>query len=124
MMVDDVTVEVEGWYLKFINLGKLLYSKIGFTKGEVIDYYIRVVFVLLFYFVDWLLIVKCYLNGVDVQFFFEKNASWGMPSWVRTETVVVLGFIKNWEMIDFVVVDILFMLVRFVNLVAVELHVL
>jgi bifunctional non-homologous end joining protein LigD len=35
-------VEVEGQRLALSNLDKVLYPGSGFTKGEVIDYYIRV----------------------------------------------------------------------------------
>ena len=53
---------------------KVLYPETGFTKGEVIDYYTRIAPVLLPHLADRPLTVKRYPNGVDEQFFFEKNA--------------------------------------------------
>ena len=38
---------VEGKKLAVSNLDKVLYPKVGFTKGQVIDYYIRIAPVLL-----------------------------------------------------------------------------
>ena len=35
-------VEIEGRQLKLSNLDKVLYPETGFTKGEVIDYYVRI----------------------------------------------------------------------------------
>ena len=36
-----VAVEIDGRELVLSNLEKILYPKAGFTKGEVIDYYLR-----------------------------------------------------------------------------------
>jgi bifunctional non-homologous end joining protein LigD len=118
-----VTVEVEGRHLTLSNLEKVLYPATGFTKGEVIDYYTRVAPVLLPHLADRPLTVKRYPNGVDGQFFFEKNASRGTPSWVRTVTLPVPGSTKNRETIDYVVVEELATLVWLANLAALELHV-
>jgi bifunctional non-homologous end joining protein LigD len=38
----DQTFEIEGRRLKLSNLDKPMYAVAGFTKGQVIDYYIRV----------------------------------------------------------------------------------
>ena len=101
----------------------MLYPEAGFTKGEVIDYYTRIAPVLLPHLADRPLTVKRYPNGVDAQFFFEKNASKGTPDWVRTVTLPVPGSTKNRETIDFVVVEELADLVWLANLAALELHV-
>ena len=37
-----MAVEIEGRELKLSNLDKVLYPEAGFTKGDVIDYYLRV----------------------------------------------------------------------------------
>jgi bifunctional non-homologous end joining protein LigD len=120
---EKVDVEVDGRRLRLTNLSKVLYPSSGFTKGEVIDYYTRVSAVLLPHLADRPLTVKRYPNGVDAQFFFEKNASRGTPDWVRTVTVPVPGSTKARETIDFVVVEDLPSLVRMANLAALELHV-
>jgi bifunctional non-homologous end joining protein LigD len=121
-MPERVTVDVEGRQLTLSNLDKVLYPETGFTKGEVIDYYTRIAPVLLPYLADRPLTIKRYPNGVDGQFFFEKNAARGTPSWVRTVNLPAPGSTKNRETIDSVVVDDLPTLVRLANLAALELH--
>jgi len=122
-MAERVTVEVGGRQLTLSNLDKVLYPSVGFTKGEVIDYYTRIAPVLLPYLADRPLTVKRYPNGVDGAFFFEKNATRGTPSWVRTVTLPVPGSTKNRDTIDYVVVEELATLVWLANLAALELHV-
>ncbi len=46
-MNDRVRVQVAGRELELSNLDKVLYPATGFTKGEVIDYYVRMADVLL-----------------------------------------------------------------------------
>jgi bifunctional non-homologous end joining protein LigD len=118
-----VLVEVDGHRLTLSNLGKVLYPEAGFTKGEVIDYYTRIAPVLLPHLADRPLTVKRYPNGVDQQFFFEKNAPRGTPSWVRTLTLPAPGSTKNRDTIDYLVVEQLPTLVWLANLAALELHV-
>jgi bifunctional non-homologous end joining protein LigD len=101
----------------------VLYPSTGFTKGEVIDYYTRIAPVLLPHLADRPLTIKRYPNGVEGSFFFEKNATRGTPSWVRTVTLPVPGSTKNRETIDYVVVEELATLVWLANLAALELHV-
>lgn len=38
----DSTIEVQGKQLKLSNLDKVLYPATGFTKQQVIDYYVRI----------------------------------------------------------------------------------
>jgi bifunctional non-homologous end joining protein LigD len=118
-----VAVDVDGRHLTLSNLAKVLYPDAGFAKGEVIDYYSRIAPVLLPHLADRPLTVKRYPNGVEGNFFFEKNAPKGTPSWVRTVTLPVPGSTMNRETIDFVVVEELATLVWLANLAALELHV-
>ena len=41
-MPEKAELVVEGKKLSVSNLNKVLYPKVGFTKGQVIDYYIRI----------------------------------------------------------------------------------
>ena len=76
-------VSIEGRRLSLSNLEKVLYPKTGFTKAQVIDYYMRIAPVVLPHLRDRPLTLKRYPNGVDKPFFFEKNAARGTPDWVR-----------------------------------------
>ncbi|MFG1704048.1 non-homologous end-joining DNA ligase [Nonomuraea sp. M3C6] len=118
-----VPVKVEGRELTLSNLDKVLYPDYGFTKAEVIDYYSRIAPVLLPHLRGRPLTVKRYPNGVDAQFFFEKNAPEHTPGWVRRVNLPVPGSTKDRQSIDFAVIDDLPTLVYYANLAALELHV-
>ena len=77
-------VEVEGRTLSLSNLDKVFYPETGFTKGQVIEYYTRVAPVLLPHLRDRHLTLKRYPNGVDGDFFYEKQCPRHRPDWVRT----------------------------------------
>ncbi|MGH2712823.1 MAG: non-homologous end-joining DNA ligase [Thermoleophilaceae bacterium] len=108
-----VEVAVEGRTLSLSNLGKVMYPAVGFTKGEVIDYYTRIAHYLLPHLRDRPLTLKRYPNGVDGQFFYEKRCPSHAPEWVRKEKV---------GKIEYCVCDNLPTLVWLANLADLELH--
>ncbi len=69
----DSTIEVQGKQLKLSNLEKVLYPATGFTKQQVIDYYVRIAPAMLPHLEGRALTRKRYPNGVDAEFFYEKN---------------------------------------------------
>ena len=83
----SVEVVIEGRTLKLTNLEKVLYPEVGFTKGQVIDYYTRIAPAILPHTRDHPLTLKRYPNGVDGEFFYEKNCPKHRPPWVQTATV-------------------------------------
>ena len=70
---------VEGRTLAVSNLDKVLYPKDGFTKGELINYYIQIAPVLLPHLKDRPLTMKRYPDGVEGEFFYEKNCPIASP---------------------------------------------
>lgn len=118
-----IPVRVDGRELLLSNLDKVLYPAAGFTKGEVIDYYTRIAPTLLPHLAGRPLTVKRYPNGVDGNSFFEKNASRGRPSWVRTVRLPAPGSTKNRDEIDYLVIEELAAVVWLANLAALELHI-
>ena len=122
MVGERIAVQIEGRDLEVSNLDKVMYPEVGFTKGEVIDYYTRIAPVLLPHLRGRALTRIRFPNGVEGMHFFEKNAPGGTPSWVRLETLPVPGSTKSRETIDFVVVDELATLVWVANLASLELH--
>ncbi len=121
-MTGRILVRVDGRELELSNLDKVLYPQVGFTKGEVIDYYTRVGPVLLPHLRDRALTRIRYPNGVAAAGFFEKNAPAGTPDWVRLERLPVPGSTTHRQTLDYVVVDDLPTLVWLANLAALELH--
>ncbi len=118
-MPETAELVVEGKKLSVSNLDKVLYPKVGFTKGQVIDYYIRIAPVLLPHLEDRPLTMKRYPNGVDAEFFYEKNCPAHRPKWVKTAKVWSEG---NNRMMDYCLAQDLPTLVWAANLADLELH--
>lgn len=118
-MPNKAELVVEGKKLSVSNLDKVLYPKVGFTKGQVIDYYIRIAPVLLPHLEDRPLTMKRYPNGVDKEFFYEKNCPSHRPKWVKTAKVWSEG---NNRMMDYCLAQDLPTLVWAANLADLELH--
>ena len=77
LRIDDRDVAVT-------NLDKVLYPETGFTKAQVIDYYIRVSEYLLPHFKDRPVTLKRYPSGIHGQFFYEKDEPAFAPDWIQT----------------------------------------
>jgi bifunctional non-homologous end joining protein LigD len=112
-------LKVGGRTLAVSNLGKIFYPKAGFTKGQVIDYYVRVSKWLLPHLKDRPLTLKRYPNGVEGQFFYEKRCPTYRPKWLKTATIWSEG---NNDNIDFCLANDLPSLVWAANLGDLELH--
>jgi bifunctional non-homologous end joining protein LigD len=100
--------------LRLVNLEKVLYPQVGFTKAQVIDYYAGIAKVLLPHLRDRPLTLKRYPNGVDQPYFYEKRCPEHRPPWIRTADA---------DGIRFCVVNDLPSLVWVANLADLELHV-
>jgi bifunctional non-homologous end joining protein LigD len=108
-----VEVEVEGRRLSLSNLDKVMYPAVGFTKGQLIDYYTRIAAVLLPHLRDRPLTLKRYPNGVEGSHFYEKRRPSHAPEWVRSATAFD---------IEYVVCDDVPTIVWLANLADLELH--
>jgi bifunctional non-homologous end joining protein LigD len=115
----DSTVEVQGKQLKLSNLEKVLYPATGFTKQQVIDYYVRIAPAMVPHLAGRPLTRKRYPNGVDEEFFYEKNAPQHRPDWVKTAPIWSEG---NRRTVHYILADDLPTLVWLANLAAIELH--
>src|SRR5690242_12839121 len=71
LMSKKTELQVDGKTLVVSNLDKVLYPDTGFTKADVIDYYIRIAPVLLPYLKNRPIMLKRYPDGVDGFFFYE-----------------------------------------------------
>jgi bifunctional non-homologous end joining protein LigD len=112
LVVEDRNIQVS-------NLDKVLYPSVGFTKGQVIDYYIRIAPVLLPHSRDRPLTMKRYPDGVDGEFFYEKNCPSHRPKWVQTAKVWSEG---NQRTMNYCLANDLPTLVWAANLADLELH--
>jgi bifunctional non-homologous end joining protein LigD len=118
-MSNKAELVVEHRKLQVSNLDKVLYPKVGFTKGQVIDYYIRIAPVLLPHLKDRPLTMKRYPDGVEGEFFYEKNCPSHRPKWVKTAKVWSEG---NNRIMNYCLANDLPTLVWAANLADLELH--
>ena len=116
----DITTRVGDRTLTLTNLDKVLYPRVGFTKAEVIDYYLRIAPIMLPHIRDRVMTRLRFPDGVgaDRFSFYEKNAPMGTPDWVRRVTVSTSD-----GLIDYVVADDEPAIVWLANLAALEMHV-
>jgi bifunctional non-homologous end joining protein LigD len=116
----DLVTRVGERSLTLTNLDKVLFPSVGFTKAEVIDYYLRIAPVMLPHISDRAMTRLRFPDGVgpDRSPFYEKNAPMGTPEWVRRVKVNTSDGI-----IDYVVADDEAAIVWLANLAALEMHV-
>jgi bifunctional non-homologous end joining protein LigD len=117
------TVEVDGKQLNLSNLDKVLYPDSGFTKAEVLDYYLRIAPVLLPHICDRPLTMRRFPDGVAGESFYEKHLPRGTPEWVRRCRLPASPNTRNPAGVEFAVIDDRPSLAWAANLASLELHV-
>ena len=118
-MSKKVEIEVAGKKVMVSNLDKVLYPAAGFTKQQVIDYYVRIAPVLLPHLKNRPITLKRYPDGVDGFFFYEKQCPSHRPDWVKTTEVPSQ---REEGKIDYCLMNDLPALVWAANLADLELH--
>jgi bifunctional non-homologous end joining protein LigD len=113
-----VAVEIGGHPLSLSNLDKVLYPAAGFTKAEVIDYYVRVAPVMLTHIAGRGVTLKRFPDGVEHEGFFEKRCPKHRPEWVG----VASGPGDRGGAIDYCCLDEVAALAWAANMAALEIH--
>ncbi len=116
-MTKKAQLNVKGTKVDVSNLDKVFYPKTGFTKGDVIDYYMRIAPQLLPHLKNRPFSLKRYPDGVEGFFFYEKQCPSPHPTWVKTAKVA-----KSGGVIDYCMINNLPSLVWAANLADLELH--
>lgn len=116
-MVETV-VEFEGERLRVRNLDKVLYPATGFTKAEVIDYYVRVAPAMLPHVAGRGVTLRRYPDGVEGGSFFEKRCPTHRPDFVHT----VLGPGDRNGGIDYCCIDSVPAIAWVANMAGLEIH--
>ena len=118
MPVSEKTyISIEGRELQLSNLDKVFYPGSGFTKGDVIKYYIAIAPALLVHLKDRPVTLKRYPDGVESKFFYQKECPEHRPSWLETIPVS-----SDKRKINYCSLDDLPSLIWAANLAALELH--
>lgn len=75
-------LNVEGQEIRLTNLDRVLWPREGLTKGQLVDYYIRISPQLLKYVMDRPITMVPYPRGIAGPFFYQKNLPPHRPSWL------------------------------------------
>jgi bifunctional non-homologous end joining protein LigD len=110
---------IGGRELAVSNLDKVLFPEVGFTKGQLIDYYVRISEAMLPHLTQRPLTMKRFPDGVDAKFFFEKHIPSHAPDWVES---IVVPSTDGHDDIPYVVVNDLATLAWAANLGTIECH--
>jgi len=70
--------------VKFTNTGKVFFPKTGFTKGEMIQYYVNVAPFIVPHLRDRPVSLVRLPDGLSGERFYEKNAPKFAPKWIKT----------------------------------------
>ena len=114
----EVEVEVGERKLRLTNLEKTLYPDAGFTKAQVIDYFVRIAPVMLPHIEDRGITMRRYPDGVDADSFFNKRCPDWKPDWMQA----VRGPGESAGPIDYCQLSEVAALAWSANLAALEIH--
>ncbi len=81
---EPIRTEIAGRSLKVTNLPKVLYPLVGFTKAQVIEYYVKIAPVMLAHIEGRGVTFKRWPDGVTTEPFFNKRAPSHRPDWIGT----------------------------------------
>ena len=111
--------KLAGREIEFSNLDKVMYPAVGFTKGQVIDYYTRVSRYILPHIKNRPITLKRFPNGVEDEHFYEKNAPSFTPSWIKTFPIPRSG---EQSMINYILINDVATLAWSANMANLEIH--
>jgi len=81
---EDVSLPIDGRRLKLTNLNKVLFPEDRYTKRDLLNYYDAVAHLILPHLKDRPLSLKRYPDGIDAEYFFQKNMPANQGAWLRT----------------------------------------
>lgn len=105
--------------VRFTNLDKVLYPELALAKADVVQYFIKVAPRILPFLKDRALVRTRYPDGIEGEYFYEKDAPKGKPDWVQTFSKYSKSVNKD---TDYIVCNDLDTLLWLANLAALELH--
>ncbi len=83
---EEATLTIDGRKLKFTHVNKVYFPGEGYTKRDLLNYYDAVSSLALPHLKDRPLSLKRYPNGINEEYFFQKNTPETYPSWLRYVT--------------------------------------
>ena len=113
------TVEVDGRHVALTNLDRVLWPAAGFTKGDLVGYYVDLARFVLNHVAHRPMQMKRYPHGVEGEFFYQKRVPNPHPDWLETVRIVFPRFGRT---ADFPVVTDAAGLAWIANLGCIEMH--
>ena len=113
------TVTIEGRSFALSRLDKVLWPQDGYTKGELINYYVEVAPYILPHLKGRPMVFTRYPDGIEKQSFYQKNAPPSLPEWVNTFTYYSSDSKRD---INFILVEESATLVWLANQACIEVH--
>lgn len=93
------TSDIDGRSIALTNLDRVLYPEDGFTKGDLVDYWLAVADVILPHVADRPLTVGRFPGGVDGRGFAQAEVP-GRPDWIPTRELALLkGPVKRFTLV-------------------------
>lgn len=116
----DQFLEIKGHQVRVSNLEKVFWPEKGYSKGDLIKYYIEMSNIILPYIQDRPLVMSRYPNGIKGDFFYHKNLEKEQrPPYIRTANI---SSDDRKEGINYIIGSGVETLVFMANLGAIELH--
>jgi bifunctional non-homologous end joining protein LigD len=115
----STTVHIDDRRLALTNLDKVLYPETGFTKAQVINYYVQLAEIILPHIRNRPVTLKRYPDGIDKDFFYEKQCPSHRPDWLG---IAHLWSRHNEGYIDYCLIDSPAALAWLANLASIEIH--
>lgn len=112
-------VTVDGRELTLTNLKKVFWPKEGYTKGQLIEYYVTIAPYLLPMLSGRPLVLKRMPDGIKGKFFYQKDCPDHAPDWVKTFPSASES--QN-KVIDYITADHPATLAWLANLGCIEIH--
>ena len=113
--------EVDGRELRLSNLNKIFWPDEGYTKGDLIAYYLNVAAPDVPHLAERPLTMKRMPDGIDGHFFYEKSAPSHVPDWIGRCPVAAPTTPKT-GVIDYMTIEDTAGLLYIANLGCIEFH--
>jgi bifunctional non-homologous end joining protein LigD len=84
---EHVTIEVAGHEVRLSNPGKLYFPKRGFTKHDLVNYYLDAADAVLVHLRERPTVMKRFVNGIEEEPIWQKRVPQKIPEWLQTATV-------------------------------------
>lgn len=97
--VSDKTIEVNSQEIGLSSLDKLMFPDGGLTKGDVVDYYLRMADTMLIHMAGRPLTMHRFPDGIHNDGFYQKEAPDYFPSWINRVRIEVEGEGQHQEQI-------------------------